>query len=92
MGGLRNIEEIHIHILIILEKHLYFDDMVWVALLFHVHIEEGSRFSMGGPRLLRKYIYFDDLVWVALLFHAHIEEGSRFSVRGPRNIEKIHKL
>ena len=58
MGGLRNIEEIHIHILIILEKHLYFDDMVWVALLFHVHIEEGSRFSMGGPRNIEKIHIF----------------------------------
>ena len=76
MGGLRNIEEIHIHILIILEKHLYFDDMVWVALLFHVHIEEGSRFSMGGPRLLRKYINLGDSVWMALLFQAPIAEIS----------------
>ena len=25
-----------------LRKHMYFDDLVWVALLFHAHIEEIS--------------------------------------------------
>ena len=25
-----------------LRKHMYFDDLVWVALLFYVHIEEIS--------------------------------------------------
>ena len=57
-------------------KYTYFDDLVWVALLLHAHIEEGSRFSVGGPRLLRKYINLGDLVWMALLFHAPIAEIS----------------
>ena len=37
-----------------MKKSIYFDDLVWVALLFHVHVEEGSRFSVGGPRNIEK--------------------------------------
>ena len=41
-----------------LRKHMYFDDLVWVALLFHVHIEEISLFSMDGPRNIDKINIF----------------------------------
>ena len=37
-----------------LRKYIYFEDLVWVAPLFHVHVEEGSRFSVGGPRNIEK--------------------------------------
>ena len=63
---------------------------MWVALLFCVHIEEISWFSVGGPRNIEKHMYFDDLVWVALLFCVHIEDISWFSVGGPINIKKIN--
>ena len=35
-------------------KYINFDDLVWVALLFHAHIEEISRHSVGGPRNIEK--------------------------------------
>ena len=41
-----------------LRKYIYFDDLVWVGLLFHVHIEVGSRFSVGGSRTIEKMHIF----------------------------------
>ena len=41
-----------------LRKHMYFDDLVWVALLFHAHIEEISSFCVGGPRNIEKIYKF----------------------------------
>ena len=41
-----------------LEKHMYLDDLVWVAPLFAIHIEEISLFSMGGPRNIEKIHIF----------------------------------
>ena len=41
-----------------LKKHMYFDDLVWVALLFHAHIEEISWFSVGGSRNIEKIHIF----------------------------------
>ena len=35
-------------------KYINFDDLVWVALLFHAHIEETSRFRVGGSRNIEK--------------------------------------
>ena len=40
-------------------KHVYFDDLVWVALLFHAHIEEINLFSVGGPRNIEKI----NIIW-----------------------------
>ena len=41
-----------------LKKHVYFNDLVWMALLFHPHIEEISLFSVGGPRNIEKIHIF----------------------------------
>ena len=35
-------------------KCIYFDDLLRVAPLFHIHVEERSRFSVGGPRNIEK--------------------------------------
>ena len=40
-----------------LRKSIYFDDLVWVALLFHAHIQEISRFSVGGSINIRKSVF-----------------------------------
>ena len=41
-----------------LRKYMYFDDLVWVALLLHAHIEEISLFSVGGPKNIEKIHVF----------------------------------
>ena len=46
-----------------LRKLMYFNDLVWMALLFHAHIEEGSRFSLGGPRNIEKTHVFS---WICV--------------------------
>ena len=38
--------------------YINFDDLVWVALLFHVHSEETSRFRVGGSRNIEKIHVF----------------------------------
>ena len=40
-----------------LRKSICFDDLVWVALLFHANIEEISRFSVAGSINIRKSVF-----------------------------------
>ena len=40
-----------------LRKSIYFDDLVWVALLFHAHIKEIGRFSVACSINIRKSVF-----------------------------------
>ena len=40
-----------------LRKSIYFDDLVWVALLFHALFQEISRFSVAGSINIRKSVF-----------------------------------
>ena len=68
-----------------LRKYINFDDFMWVAPLFHAYIEEGSRFSVGGPRTTDKMHNYILMIWCGWPPH-QIIKTDRLKLNGQRHV------